>query len=135
MGAFSGEQRPGAADAGAVKGGAVFVFAIAVAVVAIPAGALRQLDGQQGVDGANRIHDARVVGGTQAEANQCQRVGADDVVGAFTILAAVLVRRTVLDGNEALCGGRGRVSDGRGDADVVAVDAKLLGQIASGGVN
>ena len=42
--ALSGQQGPGAADAGAIKGGAVFVLAIAVAVVAIPARSLRQFD-------------------------------------------------------------------------------------------
>ena len=65
VGAFSGEQRPGAADAGAIEGGAIFVLAVAVAVVAIPARALRQFDCEQGVDGTQRVEDARIVGGAQ----------------------------------------------------------------------
>src|ERR1017187_328079 len=44
MAALSGEQGPRASYARPVEGGAIFVFPVAVAVVAIPAWALGQLD-------------------------------------------------------------------------------------------
>src|ERR1700676_4511550 len=100
MGALSGEQGPGAADAGAVEGRAVFVFAVAVAVIAIPARALRQLDRQQRVDGAKSIQNARIIGRAQAKSHQRQRVGADHMVRRF----AVLTGRTIFDWDESLGG-------------------------------
>src|SRR5579862_5470401 len=52
MGALSCEQRPGTANAGAIEGGTIFVFAIPVAVIAIPAWTLRKLDRQQSINRA-----------------------------------------------------------------------------------
>src|SRR6266478_7637821 len=43
MGALARQQRPGPSDAGSVEGRAIFVLAVAVTVVAIPARALRQV--------------------------------------------------------------------------------------------
>src|ERR1700722_14032299 len=116
MTALAGEQGPGASDAGTVEGRAVFVFAVAVAVIAIPARALRQLDREQRVDGAKRIQYAGIVGGTQAKAHQRPSGGADDVVCAL----AVLTGGTILDGDEALRGRCRNVGVGRGDANVIA---------------
>src|SRR5260370_40251742 len=57
---FAGEQRPGAADAAAVEGRAILMLAVAVAVVAVPAGALRQLDTQQRLSHPNGVQTSRV---------------------------------------------------------------------------
>ena len=122
MSAFSGEQRPGAADAGAIEGRAVFVFAVSIAVVAVPARALRELHAQQSVDDANRIQNAGIIGGAQSEADQSQRIGTDDAKGALRILAG----RTILDGDEALRGRGGGIGNGRSDANVVAFHADLV---------
>jgi len=89
-----------AADAAAVERRAVLVFSVSVAVVAVPAGALRQLDFQQSVDDFDRVQNAGIVGGAQSEAHQGQRIRADDAKGALHALAG----RTVLDGNETLRG-------------------------------
>src|SRR5208283_5137500 len=94
MRALSGQQWPGPADAGSVEGGAIFVLAVAVAVIAVPARSLGQFHAEQGVDRAQRVEDARIIRRAQAETHQRQRVGADDVVSALPILAG----RTILDG-------------------------------------
>src|SRR5579859_4581692 len=125
MSAFSGKQRPWTADAGSVEGGAVFMFAVAVAVVTVPAGSLRQFDREERVNGAQRVQNARIIGRAQAKAHQRQRVGADDVIGAL----AILTRWTVLDGNEPLRGRSSVIRLGRGNAHVVALDTKLLRQV------
>ena len=125
MGAFAGQQGPGAADAGAVEGRAVGVLAIAVAGVAVPDRALRQVAAQQGVDDLDGVDDARIVGRPQPEADQRQGVGADDR-GCRAVVA--ISRRAVLDRHEAVLR-RGRVGDvRRRDAHVIAVDAELAAQ-------
>ena len=87
VGAFAGQQRPGTANPGAIERGSVFVLAIAVAVVAIPARTLRQFHCKQGVDGRKRVKDARIVRRAQTEAHQSQSVRTDDVIGLISILA------------------------------------------------
>ena len=88
MSAFAGQQRPGAADPGAVERGTVFVFAVAVAIVAIPAWALRQSRGEQCVDHTKRIPNAWIIGRTQAEAHQRQRSRTHRLINALADLRA-----------------------------------------------
>ena len=77
---LAGQQRPDAADAGAVIGAAVLVLAVAVAVIAAPAGPVRQFDPQHVIDHLHRVDNARIVRRAQAEAHQGQRVRADQFV-------------------------------------------------------
>ena len=70
MAALAGQQRPGAADAVAVVGPAVVVFAVAVLVVAAIDGARRRLDPQHLVDDLDRVGDARIGRLAQAEPDQ-----------------------------------------------------------------
>ncbi len=66
--------------------------------------------------------DARVVRRPQAEADQGERVGADDVDGGLGALS----EGTILDGDEAV---HGRIAVGlvqRREAHVVAVDSRLV---------
>src|SRR5579871_4744319 len=105
---------------------------VAVSVVAIPARSLRQFDGEQGVDSAERVDDAWIIGRAQTKANQRERIRADDVIGAL----AVLARRTILDRNESLRRRSRAVRGvGRGNTNVVAFDSKLLCQVASVGID
>src|SRR5690348_13443900 len=69
-GALSGQQRPRPSNAGAVKRRSVFVFSIAVAVVAIPARALWQLDAEHSVDNFDRIEYSGIARRTQPKAHQ-----------------------------------------------------------------
>ena len=48
--ALSREQRPRTTDPGSVEGGSIFMLAVTVAVVAIPARSLRKFDREQRVD-------------------------------------------------------------------------------------
>src|ERR1700733_9364604 len=117
MGALSGKQRPRAANARPVEGGAIFMLTVAVSVVAIPARSLRQLDRQQRVNGPKRVQNARVIGRAQAKPHQSESIGADDVVRTHVILT----RRTILDRNETQCRRRKPIGVRRSDAHIVAI--------------
>jgi len=95
---LSGEERPGAPHARPVEGRAVRVLAVAVVRVAMPHRTGGGLDLQEGVDDADGVDDPRIVGGTQAEPDQGQRVCGDDLLRE----PARLVRRPVLDGDEVV---------------------------------
>ena len=129
MRAFAGEQRPGAADAGAVERAAVRLLAVAVGGVAVPERPLRQLDLQRVVDRPHGVDDMRVVRGAQAEAHQRQRIGRQHVLAG----QKGAVRRPVLDQRLAVAG-RGKVGrEARGDTDVVARHAGDAAQVRVAG--
>src|ERR1019366_6918805 len=70
VGSFTGQQRPWAANPGAVERRSILVLPVAVAVVAIPAWTLGKFYSQQFVDDLDRVDHSRIVGRTQAEAHQ-----------------------------------------------------------------
>ena len=76
MRALAGQERPEPADAGAIERRAVGVLAITIIIVAIPIGSGGQFALEQGVDGRDRIEDARIVGGAQAEPHISERIRA-----------------------------------------------------------
>src|SRR5690242_6025034 len=127
---FARQKWPGTPDSRAIKGRPIFVFTIAVAVVAIPAGSLRKFDGEQGVDRPQRIDDPRIVGGAQSEPHQRQSVWADDVISTLSILS----RRSVFDRNESLRRRRRAVGIRPRNAHGISGDPKLLRQVAAGRV-
>src|ERR1700722_12776014 len=77
MGSFACQQRPGPPDSGTIKRRSILMFPVAIAVVAIPAGALWQFHPQQRVDHFDRIQDAGIIGRSQTEAHERERIGAD----------------------------------------------------------
>ena len=79
--ALAGEQRPGAADAGAVEGAPILVLAVAVGVIAVIGDAVRRLDLEDAVGDLQRVLDARVPGVTQAQAGQVDVFHADQADG------------------------------------------------------
>ena len=77
MCALAGQQRPGAADAGSVEWPAIGVFAVAVALIAMPRRTARRVDLERRVDDLHGAHDARIVRRAQPEAHERERVEAD----------------------------------------------------------
>ncbi len=123
--AFGGEQRPRPPHAGAVEGTAVVVLAVAVIVVASPGRPTWKVHLEERVDDLHGVHDARIVGGAQAEPHERERVGTDDVSRRL----AALSRRAVLDRDEARHRRRGVGLVGRRNAHVVPIDADLPGEL------
>src|SRR5262249_26041863 len=131
MRALSRQEWPRTAQTSAVEGAAVFVFAIPIAVVSVPARALRKLGTQKIVHHLDSVYHAGVVRCPQTEANKRQRIRTNDLAGA----RRALIGSPVFDGDEALQGRRGAaVIEVRRDADLVAFHAHLTRQIATHGV-
>ena len=119
MAALAGQQRPGTADAGAVERAAVFVLAIAVAVVAAIGGTLRRLHLEQPFGDLERVLDPGIVGVAQPQANEVEVLHADQGRGQHRLAPAVLH----FDASaQVLVRARGA------DAHVVAVDGVLRGE-------
>ena len=70
--AFSSEQGPRTTYPSAVKGRTILVLAVTIAVVAVPAGSLRQLHPEQGVNGFDGVKDSGIIGSPESEAHQRQ---------------------------------------------------------------
>ena len=87
VGAFAGEQGPGAALSPAIVGAAVFPLAVAVVVVATPAGAIGGFDLEDVVDDFEGVDDERVVGAADAVADEFEEAGVDDLAGLEVVLA------------------------------------------------
>ncbi len=87
MGAFAGEEGPGAALSPAVVGAAVLLLAVAVVVVATPAGAKGGVDLEDVVDDFEGVDDERVVGAADAVADEFEEAGVDDLAGFEVVLA------------------------------------------------
>src|SRR5208283_3692044 len=96
MGAFTRQQRPRASLSGAVECGTIFVFAVAVTVVAIPRRALGKFHAQKFVDDLNRVQYSGIIRRAQTEAYQSQGIWADDFHRPHTRRS----QGTILDGNE-----------------------------------
>src|SRR5436190_973997 len=60
---------------------AVHFLAVAIMVVATPAGALRQIELQNLIDDGNGIANERIMGVTNAKADQLEKIRADNVAG------------------------------------------------------
>src|ERR1700733_701576 len=123
MGALAGEERPDAALAVGVERAAIGALAIAIPVVAEPAGTLGQVALEDGIDDFEGINHERVVGAADAVADQFEEAGVDNFAG-FELIA--LAGRTVVDVN--FLGPGAFAEDGfailrRADAHVVALDA------------
>ena len=86
MGAFAGEQRPCAALSPALVGAAVFALAVAVVVVASPAGAEGRVELEDGIDHLERIDDERVVGAADAVADELKEARVDNLAGLEDLL-------------------------------------------------
>src|ERR1039458_6850358 len=79
MRSLTRQQRPGTTNSSAVERRAVFVLSISIAVVAVPVWAGRQFDAQHRIDHLDGVEYSWVVGPTQAEAHQRQRIGTDNL--------------------------------------------------------
>ena len=77
---FARQERPDAADPDPVEGASVRLLAVAVEVIAAPAGPLRQLDLEQAIDDRNRVEHARILRRPQPEPDKRDRVRADEFV-------------------------------------------------------
>src|SRR4029077_6670709 len=77
MASLPGEQWPVRTNPNPIKRAAILVFAVSIAVVAMPRWPARRVDPQHRVDHFDRIHDARIVGCPHTEADERQRVWAD----------------------------------------------------------
>src|SRR5580692_1215090 len=131
MGALTGQQRPGPSDSCAVERGAIFVFAVAVAIVAIPRWTVRKVYAEKLIDDLDGVQDSRIVGRAQAEADERERIRTDNLLRGCIRTIEV----TILDGHEAQQGRGGSVLVGwRRDADVVTFDSDLAGEIGVDGV-
>ena len=75
--ALAGEKRPGAAAAGAVEWPPIGVFAVAVAVVAMPGSPVRRIDFEQDVGNRHGVADQGVVRTAQTEAHEPKEIDAD----------------------------------------------------------
>src|SRR5579864_361201 len=121
VGALAGQERPDATDPRAVKGRAIFVFAVPIVVVPVPRWSHGSLRFEPRVDDPDGVTDSWVVWGTKAEAHVRQRIRADELHGGQRATSG----RPVLDRHEPL-EWRRRVRGLRGhDAHVVAADAHL----------
>src|SRR6266436_4019995 len=121
MGALSGKERPQSADAGTVERAAVVVLAIAVAVIAPPAWAGRQLYLEKRIDHRDGVADARIVRRAQSEAHQREGVGTYDRPS----LVMGLAWGTILDRHKAVGWRGGFRRFGRADANIITLDASL----------
>ncbi len=107
------------------------MLSVTVVVVAIPGWPLRKFYAQQFVDDFNSVQDSRIVGRAQAETHQGQGIRADD----RDRTRSRTVDASILDGNESLQRGRGSLSvGGRRDADVIAFDSNLAGEVGVHGI-
>ena len=77
---FARQERPDAADPDPVEGASVRLLAVAVEVIAAPAGPLRQLDLEQAIDDRNRIEHASILRRPQPEPDKRERIRADEFV-------------------------------------------------------
>ncbi len=75
--ALAGEKRPRAADAGPIERCAVAVFAVTVALVAVPRRPVRRVDLERRVDDRDGAHDTRIVWRAKPEPHERERVEAD----------------------------------------------------------
>src|SRR5215472_17718978 len=80
MPALARQQRPSSPTPGAVIRAAVIVLAIAVAIVPVPYRTTRRVGLEQRVGDADRVKDQRIIGAAQTEANELQKLGADELV-------------------------------------------------------
>ena len=62
VGSFAGKKRPWTSDPSSIKRRSVFMFAVAIAVVAVPGGTLRKLYAQHVVDHFDGIRHSRIIG-------------------------------------------------------------------------
>ena len=88
VGAFAGEQGPCAALAPAFVGSAVLLLAVAVVVVAAPAGSEGSVDLEDVVDDLEGVDDEGVVGAADAVADEFEEAAVDDLAGFEVILFA-----------------------------------------------
>ena len=116
MRALAGQQRPDPADADAVERPPVRLFAVAVEIVAPPARALREIDLQHLVDDRDRVENAGIVGGAQAEPHERERVRADERVGGHRAGSGFVIAHL----DQPVEVGAVRLGRFRRDADVVA---------------
>ncbi len=86
MGAFARQQRPDAPHAGPIERISIGMLAVAIIVVAVPAGPVRQIGLQQGIDHLDRVDHALIIGSPQPKAHQRQGIRADDLRRRFEAL-------------------------------------------------
>jgi hypothetical protein len=93
MPALAGQQRPASPAPGSVIGASVIVLAIAVAVVAVPDRTTGRIGLEQRVGHPERIEDQRIVCAAQAETDELEELGADQLVGAHAAIVDAVVNR------------------------------------------
>src|SRR5215469_7662558 len=91
------QQRPSSPASGAVIRAAVIVLAIAVAIVAMPHWTTGCLSLEQRVGDAERVEDQRIMSATQTEANELQKLGANELVAGDAATIG-----TVVDGDHLM---------------------------------
>src|SRR4029077_6821892 len=79
MAAFSGQNRPAPAHARSVEGAAVVLLAVAIVIVATPAGALRQIIFEHAIDHFDRVAHERIVLVANTESHQKKKIPAHDI--------------------------------------------------------
>ena len=133
VGALAGEQRPCAALSPAFVGAAVLPLAVAVVVVAPPAGAEGRVALEDGVDDLERVDDERVVGAADAVADKFEEACIDNLAGLEVLL---LVRGAVGDMDVAgsdLVVVEGLAGSRRADPHVVVLDVGIEDAFGGGG--
>src|SRR5260370_18199072 len=121
MGALSGKERPQSADACPVERAAVVVLAMADGVIARRVWSGGQLYLEKCIDRSDGVADARIVRRAQPEAHQREGVGTYDRPS----LVISLAWGTILDRHKAVGWQGGFRRFGRGDANIVTLDADL----------
>jgi hypothetical protein len=88
MTAFARQNGPGAADTCPVEGAPIVLLPITVVIVTTPARALRQIVFEYVINNRDGIDYQRIIGRTDSQPDQLQKIPADDISGV--VLAAAV---------------------------------------------
>src|SRR5262245_10135103 len=105
--AFPGQQGPRPPLPGSVVWTAVWMFAVAVAVVAEPAWTAGRFNPKQSIGQGQRVHDGRIVRAPQSEPHELQEIRADQRVSRDQALAGMVAHRYQAAGRRLVGENRG----------------------------
>jgi hypothetical protein len=88
MTALAGQNGPGASDTCPVEGAPIVLLPITVVIVTAPARALRQIVFEHMIDDRDGIDYQWIIGRTDSQPDQLQKIPADDISGV--VLAAAV---------------------------------------------